>query len=131
MKKNILGLLLLAALGASATSSFTVTASGSTFTITRSGEGTNAAETVRYRTVSCSAFAGRHFVEGTTTALLPRAAHADQARLRNGDPKLSVGGTLGSAEYDILCGHGLEAAVRQRRWRRRTMGRIGRGRDLS
>ena len=65
------------------------------------------------------------------TALLPRAAHADQARLRNGDPKLSVGGTLGSAEYDILCGHGLEAAVRQRRWRRRTMGRAGRGRDLS
>ena len=64
MKKNILGLLLVAALGASA-STFTVSNSTNgtttTFTITRSGEGTNAAETVYYRTVSRSGLAGVHF----------------------------------------------------------------------
>ena len=65
MKKNILGLLLVAALGASA-STFTVTSSTSgtttTFTIRRSGEGTNAAETVYYRAVSLSAIEGVHFL---------------------------------------------------------------------
>jgi len=53
----------LAAVAASATlparaSTFSVGGSGNTFIITRSGEGTNAAETVRYRTVGLSAYAG-------------------------------------------------------------------------
>ena len=47
-----------------AASTFEVLNSGSTFTITRSGEGTNAAETVRYRTVSRSALADVHFIDG-------------------------------------------------------------------
>jgi hypothetical protein len=60
MKLKLLGLLFMAALGASA-STFTVSNSGSTFTIRRSGEGTNAAETVHYRTVPLTAFPGQHF----------------------------------------------------------------------
>ena len=42
-------------------STFSVGGSGNTFIITRSGEGTNAAETVRYRTVGLSAYAGQNF----------------------------------------------------------------------
>ena len=41
-------------------STFTVSGSGSTFTISRSGD-TNAAETVRYRTVPLSAFPWQHY----------------------------------------------------------------------
>ena len=51
-------LLLLAASAAAGT--FSVTGSGSSFTISRSGD-TNAAETVLYRTVPLSAFPGQHF----------------------------------------------------------------------
>ena len=50
-----------ATLPAFADSTFTVTNSGRTFTIQRSGEGTNAAEVVHYRTVGLSAYAGQHF----------------------------------------------------------------------
>ena len=42
-------------------STFTVGGSGNSFTITRAGEGTNATETVYYRTVGLSAYAGQHF----------------------------------------------------------------------
>ena len=65
---SFLVLVLMAGSSVFAASNFTITSSTSgsstKFIVTRSGEGTNAAETVRYRTVSCSAFAGRHFVEG-------------------------------------------------------------------
>lgn len=44
-----------------AASTFSVSGSGNTFIVTRSGEGTNAAETVRYRTVPLSAFPGQHY----------------------------------------------------------------------
>ena len=64
--KTPAALALLAALQA-AGSTFTVQSSENTFTITRSGSGTNAAETVRYRTVSLSAFAGTHFTAATGT----------------------------------------------------------------
>jgi len=91
---SFLVLVLMAGSSVFAASNFTITSSTSgsstKFIVTRSGEGTNAAETVRYRTVSCSAFAGRHFVEGAATALLPRAAHADQARLRRGGLRLPL-----------------------------------------
>ena len=42
-------------------SSFSVGGSGNTFTVTRSGEGTNSAETVHYRAVGLSAYAGQNF----------------------------------------------------------------------
>ena len=42
-------------------STFTVGGSGNTFTVTRSGEGTNFAETVHYRAVGLSAYAGQNF----------------------------------------------------------------------
>ena len=42
-------------------STFTVGGSGNTFTVTRSGAGTNAAETVHYRAVGLSAYAGQNF----------------------------------------------------------------------
>ena len=48
-------------------STFTVSGTGNTFTITRSGEGTNVAETVLYRTVSLSAYAGQHFTAKSGT----------------------------------------------------------------
>ena len=56
----------IAAVAASATlparaSTFSVGGSGNTFIITRSGEGTNAAETVRFRTVGLSAYADQNF----------------------------------------------------------------------
>ncbi len=44
-------------------STFTIGGSGTMFTIDRSGDGTNFAETVHYRTVSLSAYAGQHFTE--------------------------------------------------------------------
>ena len=64
--KTPAALALLAALQA-AGSTFTVQSSENTFTITRSGAGTDAAETVRYRTVSLSALAGTHFTAATGT----------------------------------------------------------------
>ncbi len=42
-------------------STFGVVANGSTFAVTRSGEGTNAAETVLYRAVGLGAAEGQHF----------------------------------------------------------------------
>ena len=42
-------------------SSFSVGGSGNTFTVVRTGEGTNLAETVYYRAVSLSAYAGQNF----------------------------------------------------------------------
>ncbi len=69
--KSLLVLLLLAACGSHAAwaqvGTFTVTnTSGSTFTITRSGN-TTVAETVNYRTVSLSAIEGQHFTAATGT----------------------------------------------------------------
>ena len=69
--KSLLVLLLLAAGGSHAAwaqvGTFTVTnTSGSTFTITRSGN-TTVAETVNYRTVSLSAIEGQHFTAATGT----------------------------------------------------------------
>ena len=60
MKKIPLGLMLVAALGASAASTFSITVSNNKFTITRSGD-TSAAETVRYRTIPLTAYPGQHF----------------------------------------------------------------------
>ena len=69
MKKNILGLLLVAALGASAASTFTITSSTSgsstRFIVTRDDATT--AETVHYRTVPLSAFPGQHFTAASGT----------------------------------------------------------------
>ena len=48
-------------------STFTVGGSGNTFTISRSGVGTNAAETVLYRTVGLSAYSGQHFTAKSGT----------------------------------------------------------------
>ena len=48
-------------------STFSIGGSGGTFTISRTGEGTNYAETVRYRTVSLSALAGQHFTDKSGT----------------------------------------------------------------
>ena len=66
-----LAALLLAAAPARAASTFSVTASGNTFTITRSGD-VGSAETVRFRTVGISAFPGQHFV--ATNGVLEFAA---------------------------------------------------------
>lgn len=51
----------LAGFAAAASSTFSVAGSGNQFIVSRSGEGTNYAETVRYRTVSLSAYAGQHY----------------------------------------------------------------------
>ena len=51
----------LAGFAAAAASTFSVAGSGNQFIVSRSGEGTNYAETVRYRTVSLSAYAGQHY----------------------------------------------------------------------
>ena len=48
-------------------STFTVGGSGNTFTVSRSGAGVAAAETVRYRTVPLSAFPGQHYTEKSGT----------------------------------------------------------------
>ena len=53
-------------------SRFIVRGSGNTFTISRSGAGVAAAETVRYRTVPLSAFPGQHYTEkGGTLVFAP------------------------------------------------------------
>jgi uncharacterized repeat protein (TIGR02543 family) len=70
LARAALAALLFAAVPAAA-STFSVTASGSTFTITRSGD-VGAAETIRFRTVGISAFAGKHFV--ATNGVLAFAA---------------------------------------------------------
>ena len=57
----LLAVALGAALPAQA-STFRVSNNGNTFTISRSGEGTNTAETVYYRTVGLTAYDGQHFV---------------------------------------------------------------------
>ncbi len=51
----------LAGFAAAASSTFSVAGSGNQFIVSRSGDGTNDAETVRYRTVSLSAYAGQHY----------------------------------------------------------------------
>ncbi len=51
----------LAGFAAAASSTFSIAGSGNQFIVSRSGEGTNDAETVRYRTVSLSAYAGQHY----------------------------------------------------------------------
>ena len=48
-------------------STFTVGGSGNTFTISRSGAGTNSAETVHYRVVGLSAYAGQNFTSKSGT----------------------------------------------------------------
>ena len=63
-----LGAALLLLAGSAAAGTFSVTGSGSTFTITRSGD-TNAAETVRYRTVPLTAFPGQHYTKMTGRVL--------------------------------------------------------------
>ena len=50
-------------------STFTVGGSGNNFTISRTGDGTNFAETVHYRTVSLSAYAGQHYTADSGTFL--------------------------------------------------------------
>lgn len=62
----LLAVALGAALPAQA-STFRVSNNGNTFTISRSGEGTNTAETVYYRTVSQSAYAGQNFTSNSGT----------------------------------------------------------------
>ena len=60
-----LAALLAVALGAALptqASTFRVSNNGNTFTISRSGEGTNTAETVYYRAVGLTAYDGQHFV---------------------------------------------------------------------
>ena len=68
---SFLVLVLMAGSSAFAASNFTITSSTSgsstRFIVTRSGEGTNAAETVRYRTVGLSAYAGQHFTAQSGT----------------------------------------------------------------
>jgi len=49
-------------------STFTIGGSGNTFTVSRSGD-TSAAETVRYRTVSLSAYPGQHYTADSGTFL--------------------------------------------------------------
>ena len=59
-----------AAIGATlpaSASDFTVTSTTNRFIVTRTGEGINSAETVRYRTVSQSAYAGQHFTSQSGT----------------------------------------------------------------
>ena len=48
-------------------STFSVGGSGNTFTVSRSGAGVAAAETVCYRTVNVSAYAGQHYVARSGT----------------------------------------------------------------
>lgn len=43
-------------------STFDISGSGNSFSVTRSGEGTNTAETVYYRAVGLTAYAGQHFI---------------------------------------------------------------------
>ena len=69
----------LAIFAAAASSTFSIAGSGNQFIVSRSGEGTNYAETVRYRTVSLSAYAGQHYTANYGTL----AFAADQTAITN------------------------------------------------
>ena len=72
---SFLAIVLMAGSSAFAASTFTVTSSTSetatTFTVRRSGEGTNVAETVCYRAVSLSAIRGDHFSPAPASSRSP------------------------------------------------------------
>ena len=75
--KAIASLLAAAALGAALpaqASTFTVGGSGNTFIVTR--DDTTAAETVNYRTVSLSAYAGQHYTAKSGTLTFPAGQSA-------------------------------------------------------
>ena len=67
-------------------STFSVTSSDNRFIVTRAGEGVDAAETVRYRTVGLSAYAGQHFTEKSGTLTFP----AGQSAITNTVDRKSV-----------------------------------------
>ena len=67
-------------------STFSVGGSGNTFIITRSGEGTNAAETVRYRTVGLSAYAGQNFNARSGTLTFAAGQTAITNTVTEGNP---------------------------------------------
>ena len=100
-------------------STFSVGGSGNQFIITRSGEGTNAAETVRYRTVGLSAYAGQNFNARSGTLTFAPGETAITNTVTEGNPANSPywfqnSGTTRSYKLEVTDPGGFFLASRTR-----------------
>ena len=97
---------------------FTVTANGNTFTITRSTN-TSATETVHYRTVSLSAIAGQHFTNQTGTLTFDathntRTVTVTESTPTGNDAYKYQNGTSRSYRFEVLDQDGFQLAPNDR-----------------
>ena len=112
LRSAIAAVLAIAGIAAAQASTFSVGGSGNTFTVSRTGEGTNTAETVLYRTVPLSAFPGQHYTEKSGAITLLPGVTSTNVTVTTCSPSSDVyryqtGSTSRSYRFEVTDGSGV------------------------
>ena len=112
LRSAIAAMLAIAGIAAAQASTFSVGGSGNTFTISRTGEGTNTTETVLYRTVPLSAFPGQHYTEKSGTLVFAPGQTTTNITVTDCTPsndayRYQTGGASRSYRFEVTDGSGV------------------------